>query len=53
MNSGTQQDAKEFFCALETTITVEFMFQLKKHWGEVQIRRIFQDNAHEYYEYRT
>ena len=51
LNAGTQQDAEEFFRALEETISLEFISSeefrnlRKKHWGEVQIRRSFCDNT--------
>ena len=51
LNAGTQQDSEEFFCALEETISLEFISSeefrnlWKKHWGEVQIRRSFCDNT--------
>ena len=51
LNEGTQQDAEEFFRALEETISLEFSsseefrVQRRKHWGEVQIRRSFCDNT--------
>ena len=51
LNSGTQQDAEEFFRALEETISDELMLSEEfrvlrgKHWGRQEIRRLFCDNT--------
>ena len=51
LNSGTQQDAEEFFRALEETISMElisseeFRVLREKHWGREEIRRLFRDNT--------
>ena len=51
LDFGTQQDAEEFFHALEWTLAEEllesedFRKQRDNHWGKKEIRRIFQDNT--------
>ena len=51
LNDGSQQDAEEFLSALEDTIyqelkyVEEFRVIRNKHWGKVEIRRLFRDNT--------
>ena len=51
MDLGTQQDAEEFFRALEETLSEElkgsadFEATRDKHWGSEEIRRRFRDNT--------
>ena len=51
LDDGTQQDAEEFFRALEWTLAEElfesedFEKERNDHWGQKQIRRIFHDNT--------
>ena len=51
LDDGSQQDAEEFFRALELTLaeelveSEEFGNERNDHWGKIEIRRIFQDNS--------
>ena len=51
LDFGTQQDAEEFFRALEETLSEEliasedFRAIRDKHWGGEEIRRLFRDNT--------
>ena len=51
LDLGSQQDAEEFLCALEETISEElralqeFRSLKSKHWGMKQFRRQFRDNS--------
>ena len=51
LDQDTQEDAEEFFCALETILSNElieseqFRDEQRKHWGEMSVRRCFLDNT--------